>query len=864
MRKIKQNKKFKQLLASLLTVVFVYAPFRPSGLADIPAAKAQAVDNQCDYFEDGYEYIDGNSVWGAGEHLIEKGVFIDNGATLTIEKGANIVFKKTSSDDPFLQIGDGSVVAAGTQEERITFTAADESSKNFYIAFDGAPTSGVSFFRYVDFMGGGKYYGGGAMSFKNNFFINTAFAAELQGYGTLQYQAGKIHIENSKFEDSEYFPVTIDSYVGSGNNENGFLEIINSNFGNNSNNLAVSSALRCTAGVSYCSDRFLLKNNWYGSPLGPNTASSTLSDGAKLEGDFLLDGWRENELIADPTLIVPGIMGSEKFLGTWKLDPITHVYDDLVSSLDKNGFTKNVNLFDFPYEWRNNNETSARFLQARVEGVINEARVSRVDVVAHSMGGLVVRAYIEDIDGAQYENTIDELITLGTPNQGSPEAYLNWESGEGFFTLSDKIARYHFQQEAEHAGYNDLGKYIREKVTSVKELLPNYDYLTDASTGIMRNYPENYPRNTFLEELNAEDNLEKLKKVNYTNIVGKLEDNNSTIAKIRVVDSAVDGKWQDGMPQDFYDSRTDQGLLLSFGDETVPIESAKGIESDKLIEISATHQELPDKAQCEVFEELTGENECQFVDEWHMTNLLLFNVFSPIDIQIVSPSGKRVGRDFEHEGEFFNEIEGAFYSGSDSENEFVTIPNPEDGEYKIMTSGTGDGEYRVEAVKISEDPVDSSKVIESVAIINGIAAINKAEELKVEVKEDSVVDKNAEVIVPPIEPSTVPPATPPTPPVVDQSQTTVTPAPVVAEKKAGHKKKKSHKKKAKKSKVSKAVSKVKKVLGISKNKNTKQKNVVTKSLKYVAKKSMTVWQSTVKAANTFKNFILKPFSIFKR
>jgi hypothetical protein len=42
-------------------------------------------------------------------------------------------------------------------------------------------------------------------------------------------------------------------------------------------------------------------------------------------------------------------------------------------------------------------------------------------------------------------------------------------------------------------------------------------------------------------------------------------------------------------------------------------------------------------------------------------------------------------------GEEYNEILGAFYSGFGDDEEYITIPNPLDGEYKIEVQGTGSG-----------------------------------------------------------------------------------------------------------------------------------------------------------------------------
>lgn len=58
----------------------------------------------------------------------------------------------------------------------------------------------------------------------------------------------------------------------------------------------------------------------------------------------------------------------------------------------------------------------------RLESMYDE-HGSEVDIVAHSMGGLDSRWCVEKQDGAGY---VDDLITLGTPHQGTYAAYLGY------------------------------------------------------------------------------------------------------------------------------------------------------------------------------------------------------------------------------------------------------------------------------------------------------------------------------------------------------------------------------------------------------------------------------------------------------
>jgi triacylglycerol lipase len=62
-------------------------------------------------------------------------------------------------------------------------------------------------------------------------------------------------------------------------------------------------------------------------------------------------------------------------------------------------------------------EQAARGLR---EYLRRHVRGGRVDLVCHSLGGLVARVYLEQLGGAR---RVDRCITLGTPHQGTYNAY---------------------------------------------------------------------------------------------------------------------------------------------------------------------------------------------------------------------------------------------------------------------------------------------------------------------------------------------------------------------------------------------------------------------------------------------------------
>ena len=64
-------------------------------------------------------------------------------------------------------------------------------------------------------------------------------------------------------------------------------------------------------------------------------------------------------------------------------------------------------------------DRAARRLQRFIEHVKLREDEAVVDIVAHSMGGLVARWYIERLDGAQH---VERLVTIGTPHRGRASA----------------------------------------------------------------------------------------------------------------------------------------------------------------------------------------------------------------------------------------------------------------------------------------------------------------------------------------------------------------------------------------------------------------------------------------------------------
>jgi len=78
-------------------------------------------------------------------------------------------------------------------------------------------------------------------------------------------------------------------------------------------------------------------------------------------------------------------------------------------------------LFVFPYDWRQDiKDIASNNLKRMIEKILEVTGAKQVDIVAHSLGGLVARYYINEAGGAQ---NVRRLVMVGVPHFGSVDAY---------------------------------------------------------------------------------------------------------------------------------------------------------------------------------------------------------------------------------------------------------------------------------------------------------------------------------------------------------------------------------------------------------------------------------------------------------
>lgn len=142
----------------------------------------------------------------------------------------------------------------------------------------------------------------------------------------------------------------------------------------------------------------------------------------------------------------------------------------------------NPDLFVYPYDWRQDNADSARQLKRYLELIrIFNPELEKVDIIAHSNGGLVARRFILDNPGL-----VEKCITIGTPWLGAPKGIIALETGDfDDFAMNLVVSKETLRDLAEHfpgvqqlmpsKAYFDLGAHpIRER---------NWDANTNGTIG---------------------------------------------------------------------------------------------------------------------------------------------------------------------------------------------------------------------------------------------------------------------------------------------------------------------------------------------------------------------------------------------
>ena len=193
------------------------------------------------------------------------------------------------------------------------------------------------------------------------------------------------------------------------------------------------------------------------------------------------------------------------------------------STLIADGYVEGCNLFEVPYDWRLDLDIVVeQYLKPWIARAKQMSNQNKVNVIAHSMGGLLTRTYIQGL-AHDVDVDIKKFAMVGTPNMGSANAYYLWEGGDPLLAdniISSGIVNFYWNTTEENyelsggkikpSEHDNIWRFYtggapegdeESGIIGLKQLLPTYGFLGHAERGELQKVT-----NDFLQNLNDDSN----------------------------------------------------------------------------------------------------------------------------------------------------------------------------------------------------------------------------------------------------------------------------------------------------------------------------------------------------------------------
>ena len=439
------------------------------------------------------------------------------------------------------------------------------------------------------------------------------------------------------------------------------------------------------------------------------------------------------------SLMVGGVIKKlETALGLVNFDYI----EGLLTEFKNQGYISDANLFTFPYDWRygvsgkySDGTTNVDLLAQKIKGIMSQTGSDKVDVVAHSMGGLIVKKYVMDNSA---DNHIGKAVFVGVPNTGSPKAIKVLLQGDNFGIPWLNDAEIKKISANMPASYDLLPtqQYYNAKGSFVKKINQDIFNLTYSDKDL--NYSE---AKSFLID---EHKLNSLAQANAENLHTQAYDNfdlrtagvdlySINGCKAGTIAQIVERKDKDmfGGTETNYNMGYG-GLPMTRGDNTVPLESATNLpinQSNKYYALVSDHGKMPSEngIRQQIVNLISGSSLSttqgngnplitQDIAKCELNGKAI-SVFSPIDIFVTDQFGNKLG--LASDGSVINEIPNADFEIM-GEHKFFYLPQDEGQVYSIAIKGTDTGSYTIKSQDIQNSQATKTEVFSNLPVTTAL------------------------------------------------------------------------------------------------------------------------------------------------
>ncbi|MFZ3100017.1 MAG: hypothetical protein WA103_02165 [Minisyncoccales bacterium] len=444
----------------------------------------------------------------------------------------------------------------------------------------------------------------------------------------------------------------------------------------------------------------------------------------------------DNNLTPIQNLILGEVIKRKKFLA-WEHDYTQGLTNEFTAQgYDAAEGSESQTFYTFPYDWRYGasgvypkpkgtgqmDVTNSVLLGRRIEELAKISPTGKVDVIAHSLGGLVAKKYVLE----NGDPKIGKLVFLGVPNLGAPLAGRGLIAGTDFgvFGLNPQELKKISQNMPAAYDLLPTKNYFSAKGSWVRILketdrwgvneTQNLDwtqtriYLAGAGAN---NTALTNAVNLHSDEFDADNVYEIManKSIDSYNIAGCRSATFSTL---------LDMQNKTGVHQ-YYDY-----FEFANGDDTVPFESANrklAKDENTFYVRDAKHGQMPSAAG--IRQKIAGiisQNNiplpnnkiitrAQLLENERLCRLLgiALRIDSPLAIKVTDQDGNII-EDVAGVGPK-NEIPGAMFEINEGKK-FVYLPQNENQQYQISLQGEGDGFFTLTARAVEDDLLQEPRV----------------------------------------------------------------------------------------------------------------------------------------------------------
>lgn len=363
------------------------------------------------------------------------------------------------------------------------------------------------------------------------------------------------------------------------------------------------------------------------------------------------------------------ILGQSQPPENWTMTPGIKTYDGLIQTLKNAGYALGTNFYVFNYDWRKKVDEVADDLKNFLERH-PPPEGKKIDLVGHSLGGLVARTYLQKYP----VNNVDQLVTVGSPHQGTVKSYYFWEGADlpKGLTGWQRIAAGILLQLHKNQTETNV-EAIQRFIPGFKDILPTFNFLKENGNEIPISLMQE--QNTWLGNLNTSFSNDLAIKS------GTITGNGNSTARYLEVEkrSLFDqllGRWVDGRPVD---------IVNDDGDNTVLSFSSKLNNTTSVNLANTGHGELIEKTQGqEAVMNLLQLTPSSIMEAPYVAYIpaLVLQLASPTTMTVFDPNGRQI----------------------DQGKKLVVITNPLTGQYRVRVEaeGTG-GKYRLLTGRLVED-----------------------------------------------------------------------------------------------------------------------------------------------------------------